>query len=188
MILWKTWFDLRYRFLVCIGIFLAIVILHIAIFPYLKELTADWVPDMSGTEMLAASRLMQDYVIYNDVRWFQEIERLGLFAIILSLGGVLTEARTRSIFITLSLPVSRRKWLLAQFGTVAAALLAMSLMGAILLSAGGALIGQHYSMNRALLGSLLLTVCVIPWIGLTLLTTTITGDRSSANCPARCAA
>lgn len=180
MVLWKIWFDLRQRFLFCIAIFLAIVFLHIGIFPYLNSYTPAWLPEMSDQDLGYLSRMVQDYSFYTDLRWFQEIQRLALFAIVLSLGGVLTETRTRSILLTLSLPVSRGKWLAFQAAIVAIILLSVSLLASILLSVGGSVVGQSYSLPHSLWGGILLAVCVLPWIGITLLATAITGDQLKA--------
>jgi hypothetical protein len=180
MVLRKIWLDLHQRFLICIAIFLAIVFLHIGIFPYLKGYTPTWLPEMSDQDMGYVSRMVQDYAFYSDLRWFQEIQRLALFAIVLSLGGVLTEAKTRSILISLSLPVSRRKWLTFQAGVVAVIVLSVSLLASILLSVGGSVVGQSYSLGHSLWGGILLTVCVLPWVGITLLATAITGDHLKA--------
>lgn len=180
MVLWKIWFDLRQRFLFCIAIFLGIVFLHIGVFPYLKSYTPAWLPEMSNQDLGYLSRMVQDYGFYTDLRWFQEIPRLALFAIVLSLGGVLTEARTRSILLTLSLPVSRRKWLVVQAAVIGLILFSVSLLASILLSIGGSVVGQTYSLPHSLWGGILLAVCVVPWIGITMLATAITGDHLKA--------
>ena len=180
MVLWKIWFDLRQRFLFCIAIFLGIAFLHIGIFPYLKSYSPAWLPEMSDQNLGYLSQMVQDYSFYTDFRWFQDFQRLALFAIVLSLGGILTEARTRSILLTLSLPVSRGKWLAIQATVVAILLMSTSLLASILLSVGGSFVGQSYSLPHSLWGGILLAICVVPWIGITMLATAITGDHFKA--------
>jgi ABC-type transport system involved in multi-copper enzyme maturation permease subunit len=177
MILWKIWFDLRYRFLICMTILMALVAMHIAIFPYIKEVGADWMSQNAQKQALSKLQTFRDFGNYTDMQWFQNMQRFSLLAIVLSMGGILTERKARSIFVTLTLPVERRQWLLLQAGVVFVILFGMGLLSSILLFTGGIFLHHDYPFGHVIFGSILLTLTAMPWIGITLLVATFTEDQ-----------
>src|SRR5262245_65408666 len=116
MIAWKIWHDTRNRFYGSVFFLLAIAVCHVALFPFLKGIIK-----MSGidvTNLPEVRQMIDNFVSYTNMRWFEEIERNAIFGVILALGGVLTEARSKTILLTLSLLVKRGTWIFFIFGIV----------------------------------------------------------------------
>ena len=116
MIAWKIWHDTRNRFYGSIFFLLAIAVCHVALFPFLKEIIK--MSEIDVTKMPEVRLMIESFVSYTNIRWFEEIERSVIFGVILALGGVLAEAKSKTILLTLGLPVRRRTWILFQFGMV----------------------------------------------------------------------
>jgi ABC-type transport system involved in multi-copper enzyme maturation permease subunit len=180
MVLWKAWFDIRKRFYISFVFFLLIAGLHVAFFPLIKGMGADYQKDFNIQTNLEVTRLMNDYAYYTQRRWFEEVERNAIFAILLALGGVLTEARTRTILLTLSLPVKRRTWLIAQFFIVMALLLAMNIAVLPILAGAAGYFNSTINPFYALLGSMLLVLASAPYVAITILFTSLTNDQLRA--------
>jgi hypothetical protein len=178
MIAWKVWHDLHRRFYGTLFFVLAIAIMHVALFPMMKGVL-NW-SDIDISEWPDLQAIVGDFKVYTDWRWFYEIERNVLFGMILALGGILTEARHRTVHLTLSLPVSRRKWLQTQFAVVMGLLLALNLIALPILIAGGLIYKQPIGIATAFLGTILLTLTASPYVAVTLLFGSITGDSIRA--------
>jgi ABC-type transport system involved in multi-copper enzyme maturation permease subunit len=178
MIAWKIWHDLQKRFYGTALFVIAIAIMHIALFPLTKGFL-NWA-DIDTSEWPQLKGLVENYALYTDWRWFHEIERNVLFGIILALGGILTEARQRTIHLTLSLPASRRKWLITQFSVVIGLLFVLNLLALPILIAGGLINQQPLDIGRNFLNTILLTITAAPYIGMTFLFASITGDSIRA--------
>jgi ABC-type transport system involved in multi-copper enzyme maturation permease subunit len=178
MIAWKIWHDLQKRFYGVLFFVIAIAIMHVALFPLTKGFL-NWA-DIDTSKWPGLKNLVENYGTYTDWRWFHEIERNVLFGIILALGGILTESRQRTIQLTLSLPASRRKWLSTQFGIVLGLLFALNFIALPILMAGGFIHQQQLGIGRSFLNTLLLTLTAAPYIGMTFLFASITGDSIRA--------
>ncbi|MCI0415963.1 hypothetical protein L0222_24575 [bacterium] len=178
MIAWKIWHDTRHRFYGSIFFLLAIAVLHVASFPFLKGIFR--LSEIDLSQLPDVRTMLENFVNYTNLHWFQEIERNALFGVILALGGILTEARHRTILLTLSLPVRRRMWLLFQFGIVLLFLLALNLLALPVLIAGGYIFNQPMGFAPALLGAFMLTLTGAPYVGMTILFTSISGDNLRA--------
>ena len=173
----KLWYDIRSRFYASLAFVALIAALHVAVFPFLKTLLGDWTNGVPILDSPEFRRLTEDYSYYTTSRWFGEIGRSVLFGILLTLGGVLAEGRSRAALITLSLPVSRRAWVLGQMAAGAGALLLLNLAGSLVVAAGGVILGQPISAMQAVLGTLLLSVAAMPYLAVTLLAGAYTGER-----------
>jgi ABC-type transport system involved in multi-copper enzyme maturation permease subunit len=177
MTAWKVWHDLQRRFYGTLFFVLAIAFMHVAFFPLMKGLF-NWV-DLDVTQ-LDVKDIVQNFPLYTDWRWFHEIERNVLFGIILALGGILTEARQRTILLSLSLPVTREKWLQVQFIVVLGLLFVLNLLALPILITGGLIYDQPIHIGSALLKTILLTLTAAPYIAVTLFFASITGDSIRA--------
>src|SRR5574342_835416 len=131
MIAWKIWHDTRNRFYGSIFFFLAIALVHVCLFPFLKGILK--MSEIDVTSIPQVQQMIQSFISYTNFRWFLEIERNVIFGVILSLGGVLAEAKSKTILLTLGFPVRRRNWILVQFGMVMFFLLALSLLASPIL-------------------------------------------------------
>ncbi len=81
---------------------------------------------------------------------------------ILALGGVLAEAKSKTILLTLGLPVRRRTWILFQFGMVMFFLLTLNLLASPALIAGGYIYNEPIPVAHVLLGAFMLTLTAAP--------------------------
>jgi hypothetical protein len=178
MIAWKIWHDLHRRFYGTLFFVLAIAIMHVALFPLMKGFF-NWA-DIDLSELPDVRSIAENFKQYTEWRWFNEIERNVLFGIILALGGILTEARLRTIHLTLSLPVSRRKWLQVQFVVVLSLLFALNLIALPILFAGGFIYKQPLEIVHVFLNTILLKLTPAPYIAVRVLFTSITGESIRA--------
>lgn len=178
MIAWKIWHDTRKRFYGSIFFFLAIAVFHVGVFPFLKEFFK--MSEIDVTSIPEVQQMIQSFISYTNFRWFLEIERNVIFGVILALGGVLAEAKSKTILLTLGLPVRRRTWILFQFGIVMLLLLTLSLLASPILIAGGYLFNEPMSAAHVLLGAFMLTLTAAPYVGMTIFFTSITGDNLRA--------
>jgi ABC-type transport system involved in multi-copper enzyme maturation permease subunit len=178
MIAWKIWHDARNRFYGSIFFVLVIAVCHVALFPFVK--TAIKMSEIDVSKLPEVQQIIKSFVSYTNVRWFEEIERSAIFGIVLALGGVLAEPKSKTILLTLGLPVQRRTWILFQFGMVMLLLLTLNLIASPILIAGGYLFNDPMSVARTLLGAFMLTLTAAPYIGMTHLFTSISGDNLRA--------
>lgn len=178
MIAWKIWHDTRNRFYGSIFFFLAIAVFHVCLFPFLKGIFN--MTEIDVKSIPEVQQMIQSFISYTNFRWFLEIERNVIFGVILALGGVLAEAKSKTILLTLGLPVRRRTWILFQFGIVMLMLLTLSLLVSPILIAGGYLFNEPMSAAHVLLGAFMLTLTAAPYVGMTIFFTSITGENLRA--------
>jgi hypothetical protein len=100
-----------------------------------------------------------------------------VFTVILSLGGIMTEKKTHSILFSLSLPVSRRAWILHQAAFVFVLVVLLSCVSAAIVLIGGVINSDFYPLARAFQGAMFLALVSLPWIGVTLALTSLTQDK-----------
>jgi hypothetical protein len=51
--------------------------MHIAIFPYIKEVGADWISQNDQKQALNKLQTFRDFGDYTDIQWFQNMERFA---------------------------------------------------------------------------------------------------------------
>jgi hypothetical protein len=178
MITWKIWHDTRNRFFGSIFFLVVIAICHVALFPFMKE--AIKMSEIDVSNIPEVRQMINSFVSYTNIRWFEEIERSAIFGVILALGGVLAEPKSKTILLTLGLPVQRRTWILFQFGIVMLLVLTLNLLASPILIAGGYIFNDPMSVAHTLLGAFMLTLTAAPYVGMTLLFTSISGDNLRA--------
>ena len=176
----KLWYDIRRRFYASLAFFALIAALHVAVFPFLRVVLGDWTEGVPVLDSPEVRRLAESYPYYTGSRWYGEIERSALFGILLALGGVMAEGRTRAALITLSLPVSRAAWIAGQLAASLAAVFALNLAGNAIVAAGGTILGQPIPVSQAVLGAVLISIAVLPYLAVTLLASAYTGERLMA--------
>ncbi len=136
-----AWWSLRRRF----GIVLAIVAGHavgiVLVFALLGGTApADW--EMTSGERESVTRVVSSYEAYVGETWSGTL--VGLLAVagvVLGAGGVPSERRQGTLDLTLSLPVRRSHWLLGRWVLVLALLPCLAAVSAVLVGAGGGLLG-----------------------------------------------
>jgi len=178
MILWKIWFDLRVRFFFCLAFLILSVLLMILLFPFLGSFLP-WVKsDVPPQEWARMKPYISSYRLFMEEKWFGEVQFIGGFAVILSLGGVMTERRPRSIYFTLSLPVLRRKWIFYHAGLALALVLSLCCVASIFILLGSRVFGETYPVMHAAQSTLFLGLLTFPWIGATFAMTSLTQDKA----------
>lgn len=177
MIALKLWYDIRRRFYISLSLFALIAILAVLFFPFLKTAIENWMAGIPTLDTPEFKRLTGEYRYYINTRWFGEIEKTVLFGILLTLGGVMAEGRSRSALITLSLPVSRAQWFFSQFGVGIAAVFLLNLVGTAIVTVGGFAIGQPLSWTQISAGTILVSVAAAPYLALALLAEAYTRER-----------
>ena len=177
MILSKLWFDLRWRFLFCIFFVAFGVMALIFLFPVLRPGLLWLKADISPEDWAVINPLLSSYRLFMDHGWFGEVEKVAGFAIILALGGIMTERSSHTALFSLSLPVSRRKWILYQAAFVFVLVLVMCCMATFMVLVGGWIYGSSYPIGRAIQGTILLALLTIPWIGATFALTSIIQEK-----------
>jgi hypothetical protein len=177
MMLWKMWYDLRFRFFLCLAFLIVHVMFLIAIFPVAGSLASWFRSDIPKHDWENIRQIISSYSYFMDHGWFQEVKYISALAVIFSLGGVLTERKTRSIYFTLSLPVERRRWILFQSGMAFFGIVLLCVVATALILIGGIAYGNVYSLFRALQGTLFLTLIALPWIGATFAVASMAQDK-----------
>jgi ABC-type transport system involved in multi-copper enzyme maturation permease subunit len=178
MIAWKIWHDTRNRFYGSILFVLAISVFHVALFPFLKGVLK--MSEIDVSQIPEVRQMVESFASYTNIRWFEEIERNAIFGIILALGGVLAERKSKTMLLTLGLPIQRRTWILFQFGIVMLLLLTLNLLASPSLIAGGYIFNTPIPVSHILLGAFMLTLTAAPFVGMTILFTSISGDNLRA--------
>ncbi len=177
MILWKIWFDLRVRFFLCLSLMILTVLALILFFPLTGTLLSWLKPELPAEEWKRLQAYASDYRLFMDEGWFREVQFVAAFAVVFALGGVMTEQKSRTIFLTLSLPVERRRWILYQAGLALFLVMVLSSVASVLIMLGGLVFGHTYPITRAVAGTLLLGLLTFPWVGATLAVTAFIQDK-----------
>ena len=189
MVWWKVWFDLRRRFYLAAGVMAILAGMVPAFYPYIRHTLEQVVREAPDTPFISRERLVQelhrmvgDFRYYIDTQWFGKngAQSAAFFGLLLALGGVMTEGGHRSLQLTLSLPATRRRWLMAQAGMVLGMLAVLILGTTLIVEAGSRLFGSSYPWGRALRNSMALFLGALPGVGLTFLATSITGEKIKA--------
>ncbi len=159
MTYWKAWFDTRYRFLLCAAL------LAITIAPGIVMAAQDAVTFSGWVEGWAGG---------------MEQPPFAILAIVLAVGGTMTETNARSNLMTLSLPVPRGRWLLAQWIVVTLMVFCLALCMSLIMAVVGAVAGRSVPVT-VLLGAFLLNgLAAALWVWPAMLGTSISKEAVRA--------
>lgn len=157
MLIYKTWLETRWRFLIGFGLLLIMAFGIIFEYPAVSRMMpiADKL-DTSGPfgqaiqEAVDLQRTFPGFVWYQWVR--QNLSQMWtLFAVLLGSGGLLAQASGGAAQFTLSLPVSRHQVLWTRIGVCLAELLALALVPFLVIPLMAPGIGQSYSVVDAVI-------------------------------------
>jgi hypothetical protein len=169
MVALKLWLDTRFRFLIGLIVMILLALLIV----YLQYKVTGAQNTLAHAQISAETKaqvlnIFGDYGKYVDTTWYESNggTAIAILAIILALGGPLAERN--SVHLTLSLPVRRSSWLVAQAVLTMGLSVVMLLVSTAVLLAVGALMGHAYPPGQAALNALLCAVPTMAWIGLTL--------------------
>jgi ABC-2 type transport system permease protein len=181
MLWYKAWLETRWRFVV--GLLMltffgaSVVLLH----PLTKDIRLE-MPNLPGNlseSVREAFALMSSYPGYIWSQWFAKnlSQFWTLFAVLLGVGGLATEATRGTALWTLSLPASRRRILAVRAGVGALELLALAVVPSLLVSALSPVVGQSYAVGDVLVYSLFMFCGGMFFYGLSFLLSTVFGDQ-----------
>jgi hypothetical protein len=179
--LWhKAWLDTRSRFWIGFVLLALLACTIVVEYPQVQRLLPVVSSDLPAAddslrrpleEAVELSRTFRGFVWNN---WFRQ-NALTVGALFAALIGTsrLFSSSTRGLLFTLSLPVSRSRWIATRAAVGLAELFALIVVPSLMLSLLAPLAGQHYGVVEALAHALFAFVGVAAFYGLALLLSTI---------------
>jgi ABC-2 type transport system permease protein len=181
MLWYKAWLETRWRFVVGMLLLLCFGAVVVLTHPLVETMKVE-IPNLPGNlgeQVREAFALMATYDGYVWSQWFGKnlLQFWTLFAVLLGVGGLATEASRGTAVWTLSLPVTRRRLLSVRAGVGAVELLALAVVPSLFVWALSPVVGQRYSLADALAYSLMTFVGGMFFYALALLLSTVFGDQ-----------
>jgi len=181
MKLWKAWFDIRQRFVLCV-VLVTLLMAPEAVSVAVSSAQATAVVEATGPnaeagtlEAAQAFTHMLDGWIRGNAHYI-----FAILAIVLAVGGILSTGNARSNLMTLSLPSKRGRWLTAQAAMAAVLLLALCAWEASIMACTGWFAGLEVPVGQLLLAVLLTSLSASLWIWPAILTTAFTRESVRA--------
>jgi hypothetical protein len=170
----RTWLGLRFRFVFCSLIFIAIGIACSWLWangPMVQSLIQGMVPPAKN-HLPADDPLLHrlgQYDFFVQHIWFEGIatQVLPFLVVLLSVGGVVSEKKSGEIAFTLSLPTRRSSWVLTRMAMVLGMTFTLMALSTVALLATGHWFGYTYDLEKAVAESTLCGFLGVMWIGLT---------------------
>ena len=181
MLWYKFWLETRWRCVIALllgGAFSSVTVLA---HPALKGLQVDFaqVPEPFRELAEQGIALAGTYRGYVWSQWFGKnlLNVWTFFAVLIGVGGVVTETSRGSALWTLSLPVSRARLLGARAVVGALELLALALVPSLLIPVFSPAVGEHYPLADALVYPLMVYAGGMVFYTLSLLLSTVFEDQ-----------
>jgi ABC-type transport system involved in multi-copper enzyme maturation permease subunit len=161
--------------------FMAVSALSVLMYPVALRQTVEQ-PDVQGRFLFLLNdlKLMRNgYASYIWWGWFgNHLPALWtMFALILGWGGLAIERASGAISFTLSLPVSRRRWLAVRFASGAVQLIILAFVSSLGIPVLSRLIGQTYAVTDATVYALQVIAGGMVFLSFAFLLTTISGNE-----------
>lgn len=168
MIVWKIWFDVRWRFRIALAVACVAAGVTVLAWANIDRIVPHL--DLTPDDLRQLTASARDYRSWIAATWVGSSGGglLSYLAIIVTLGGILTEKRDGTLEITLSLPVGPARWIAAQAGVMVALVVVMALASGVILVVGGAAVGESYPIGAALVDALRITIGASAAVGITL--------------------
>ena len=181
MLWYKHWLETRWRFFIGLALLTALSAMVVFTEP-LTSAAIDNYQDpggMVGEILREQIELSKTYDGYVWVQWFNKNLLFGwiLFAILIGVGGVVTESSRGGALFTLSLPVTRRRMLAVRAATGAGELAVLALVPSLLIPLLSLFIGETYSAGEVFVYVLLMVAGGIVFFALSILLSTIFSDK-----------
>ena len=181
MLWYKHWLETRWRFFIGLALLTALSAMVVFTEP-LTSAAIDNFQDPGGMlgeilrEQIMISKTYEGYVW---VQWFNKNLLFGwiLFAILIGVGGVVTESSRGGALFTLSLPVTRRRMLAVRAATGAGELAVLALAPSLLIPLLSLLIGETYGAGEVIVYALLMIAGGIVFFAFSILLSTIFSDK-----------
>lgn len=181
MLWYKAWLETRWRFIVGMLLLMFFGTVVVLAHPLTANMQVE-IPNLPGSlgeTLREAFALMSSYEGYVWSQWFGKnlLQFWTLFAVLLGVGGLATEASRGSALWTLSLPMTRRRLLGVRAGLGAVELLALAVVPSLLVWALSPIVGQRYPLADVFAYSLMTFTGGMFFYGLAVLLSTIFGDQ-----------
>jgi ABC-type transport system involved in multi-copper enzyme maturation permease subunit len=159
MMLWyKVWLESRARFFVGVLAVTAVAILYVRLHPVLipQWVLASQQPQTPKPAWLPLGIASYEFYIWHFLFDYQLQWLWGLFAVVLSFGGLGREQAYGTAIYSLGLPVTRRQWLLTRATAAFLETVLLALVAAGVVSLVSRTIGQAYPVEQGIGHGLLL--------------------------------
>lgn len=181
MLWYKAWLETRWRFVTGLVLGAGFAALVVLAYPTLGSLQVD-VSQVPGPFRRMAEEglaLMGSYEGYVWSQWFGKnlLNVWTFFAVLIGVGGVVTETSRGTALWTLSLPATRARLLGVRAAVGALELLALALVPSLLVPALSHAIGKAYPVTDALLYAACAFAAGLSFYGLSLLLSTVFADQ-----------
>jgi hypothetical protein len=158
MLLYKAWVETRVRFMAGLVAATIVCIFYIQQHAWLVEMWAREWQNPKGYHFSWMPLGIHDYgwylwhYLYNN--YLQQV--WAFFAVLFAFGGLIREKGSGTVLFSLSLPVSRRRWLFTRLAMAFMESAALSLFAVAVVVVGSAIIHQGYSLTQVLLHTTLM--------------------------------
>lgn len=181
MKLWKAWFDVRQRFLLCV-VLVTLLMAPEAVSVAVSSAGATAVAEAGGANVepetleasLAYGHMLDGWIRGNAHYIF------SILAIVLAVGGILSTGNARSNLMTLSLPARRNRWLAAQALMTTLLVMALCAWEACIMAFTGWFTGLEVPLGRLSLAVLLTSLSASLWVWPAILATAFTRESVRA--------
>ena len=181
MLWYKHWLETRWRFFIGLGLLAGFSAILVFTQPLVGSAMENF-QDPGGVigEMLREQiEIAKTYDGYVWQQWFGKHLLTGwiLFAILIGVGGVVTESARGTALFTLSLPVTRRRLLAVRAATGGIELALLALVPSLLIPLFSLVIGESYSLSKIVVYVLMTVIGGAVFFALSVLLSTIFSDQ-----------
>jgi len=182
MVVYKTWLDTRWRFIVGLIVLLCSALGVVFVYPQVVQLlplaAGIDAPGQLGEEIRKAIELSSSFHGYQWLKWDNgSIIQMGtLFAVLLGAGGVFSQTTGGGAYYTLALPVSRRRLLATRAATGLVELFLLLLLPTLAIPLAAPAIGESASFLDAFVHGVCAFIASSLFFSLTLLLATVFAD------------
>jgi ABC-type transport system involved in multi-copper enzyme maturation permease subunit len=181
MLWYKHWLETRWRFFIGLALLVGFSVMMVLTEPLVSSAMESF-QDPGGPigEMLREQmEIAKTYDGYVWQQWFNKNLLIGwiLLAILIGVGGVVTESSRGTALFTLSLPVTRRRMLAVRAATGAIELALLALVPSLLIPLFSLVIGESYSPAKIIVYVLMTIIGGAVFFALSILLSTIFSDQ-----------
>src|SRR5277367_2782385 len=158
MLFYKAWVETRVRFFASLAAATIVCVFNMQQHAWLVKWWAQELRDPKGYHLAWMALGIHNYgwylwhYLYNN--YLQQV--WALFALLFAFGGLVREKSAGSVLFSLSLPVSRRRWLFTRLAMAFVESVALSLFAVVVVMIGSSVIHQSYSLTQILLHTALM--------------------------------
>lgn len=171
MLLYKAWVESRWRFICGAAAVTALSILFVRLHPILIP---QWQLALQDPHAIKPRWLPLGVSDYRFYIWhflfdFRLQNLWVLFAIVLSVGGLLREHANGTVAFSLSLPVTRNRWIMSRVLVTLLETTVLALVPAVVVPIASVSVGQSYPMGQGFAHGLLMVGVGSVFVGLSAL-------------------